>query len=1133
MESIVVPEDPDNSLGDDATFAKKASARRHAAEVSLGDERTLGDSPSGQDTVIDDIEVVDLEARYRVEGTLGQGGMGAVLLATDTRLERKVAIKRILGDAAMNRTAVQRFLTEAKAIAALNHPNVVQIHDYGRAKDGPFLIMEYVDGGSLLDRCRESALPLGEAIDLACHLCDGLAKAHGLGIIHRDIKPANVLLTHDGIPKLTDFGLAKAQASDHGQTMTGAVLGTPDFMPPEQRRDSSLVDHRSDLWSLAATLYQAVTGRSPRIIRFDMLPAGLSKVLGKALEDRKEERYQSAVEFQNALWQAGNASPSGKFAKSPATSMEVEHEGRCAACGAIHTDLSRKFCRKCGSQLQVPCLQCDEQTPVWETICGECGANQPGLLADLRAKLDSQRSTVERLAAAGFLGEANAAARELADEATHPVLAEIAAWAVGFARDTVEEIERQRVAAARQLAEARKHAADRDDAAAIAAIESIPEPMRDDAAGSLLTSCKSRLEEAATLIEIAGARVAADDLDGLLPSVSRILELRGDLDEFVALHRRLVSRRDERLRFARNALARNDLEEACAALSGARIEDFGECDSPLVQQVLGCEAFVKPLSEAIVAERQGDCAAAAIALNAIPKPLRGTIVPGRAESIASFFERVRGVVYSEMQRQERIARHAACREQVTRLRAVKLARRQEDLEACKRSGLAAEEARCVFETTTGPIVVVIQRSWSASWALWFVTAVKAGAFDAAALRLWQAVRPVCDKASCHELSDQAFLDLDTSLRVVPHLGPPAANQSEWTARRTVLERRCKHGLLVAIECSSDSDATPAVLLNASGSGEEAVIGWIERDASVDALVAAQEARKLRGGGLGTIIGVVKTVRLAAPPDCRDLTPRLQHGLDLAAQSRWEESVAALQTAVTQDPQDVKAWVSIGQGYKRLGRYDEGIAAMERAFAANPQISLFLYNKACYHVLAGNVGPAVESLAKAVAMRPEWQEAAKKDSDFTMVRQDKAFLAVVGNREPSRRLQAELKQGLTLAKRGRCQEAVAALYDFTTRHPHVLEAWLEIGRCLTKLGRHGDAAEAMQQGLRVVRQNPQLTYNLACYRSLAGDNTAALQALIAAISLHPQYGSRAEVDRDFDRVRSDRRFGVIVAGAYKT
>ena len=337
----------DRSLSDEATFAGRAPPGR--AEVSLSDERTLGGADAaGLDTVIDDIEVVDLEARYTIEGTLGQGGMGAVLLATDRRLDRKVAIKRILGEAARSATAIQRFLTEAKAIAALNHPNIVQIYDYGRAKDGPFLIMEFVDGGSLAERCKAGGLPLDEAIDLACQLCDGLAKAHDVGIIHRDIKPANVLLSRDGLPKLTDFGLAKAEASDHGMTMTGAVMGTPDFMPPEQRRDASEVDASSDLWSLAATVYQMVSGRSPKIIRFDQVPASLTGVFGKALEDDKAARYQTAREFRDALKTS---------VRTASVSVGPLVEGSCPSCGAAN-DAARKFCRGCGASLVAPCLSC-------------------------------------------------------------------------------------------------------------------------------------------------------------------------------------------------------------------------------------------------------------------------------------------------------------------------------------------------------------------------------------------------------------------------------------------------------------------------------------------------------------------------------------------------------------------------------------------------------------------------------------------------------------------------------------------------------------------------------------------------------------------------------------------------------
>lgn len=149
--------DADVSLGDGSTFA--GTGQRRGTDASIGDGHTLGAGDAGVvDTLVDAIEAVDLETRYRIESTLGQGGMGAVLLAIDTRLDRKVAIKRILGESASSRVATKRFLTEAKAIAALNHPNIVQIYDYGRAKDGPFLIMEYVDGGSLAERCQEGAI---------------------------------------------------------------------------------------------------------------------------------------------------------------------------------------------------------------------------------------------------------------------------------------------------------------------------------------------------------------------------------------------------------------------------------------------------------------------------------------------------------------------------------------------------------------------------------------------------------------------------------------------------------------------------------------------------------------------------------------------------------------------------------------------------------------------------------------------------------------------------------------------------------------------------------------------------------------------------------------------------------------
>jgi len=337
-------------------------------EKSLGDERTLGDANIEDDFLEDGIKLEDLSERYTEEGILGQGGMGEVLLATDTRLDRKVAIKRILGKAARSKTASQRFLTEAKSIAALNHNNIVQIYDYGRSTEGPFLIMECVQGGSLLDKCKEGPIELEEAVNIFSQLCDGLAKAHAANIIHRDIKPANVLMSEEGVPKLTDFGLAKDDTADTGMTMEGAVIGTLDFMPPEQREGAHLTDHRSDLWSLAATFYQMLTGEPPRVIDLDSIPSDLRPVIARALKSRKEDRFQSALEMREAILQAH----SGKKDTS-----RTLGEGECPECDTLNPP-SRKFCRNpsCAASLEVECLNCKASMAVWEDVCDKCGKVQ-------------------------------------------------------------------------------------------------------------------------------------------------------------------------------------------------------------------------------------------------------------------------------------------------------------------------------------------------------------------------------------------------------------------------------------------------------------------------------------------------------------------------------------------------------------------------------------------------------------------------------------------------------------------------------------------------------------------------------------------------------------------------------------
>ena len=385
--------DIDKSLGDQKT--QNEAKPVESSQRSLGDRSTFG-GDGGSSAMADlagiggdaglEMEIVDLSTRYKIENVLGKGGMGEVLLATDTRLKRRVAIKRILGDASRNASALQRFLTEAQAIAALSHNNIVQVYDYGRDKDGPFLIIEYVDGGSLLDRCRQGAMPVEEAVELVCQLCDGLAKAHDAGIIHRDIKPANILITKDGVPKLTDFGLAKGDIADRGMTMTGAVLGTLDFMPPEQRMDAALTDARSDLWSLAATFYQMVTGESPKVIRLKKVPPQLQDWLDKALEESKENRYQTAREFKAAL----RGDSKSITTTAPFVDAAELGEGICPCC-RTQNELQRRFCKRCAGALRVSCMQCEQEIPIWDQVCGSCGGKQPELIAAARAKIAHER----------------------------------------------------------------------------------------------------------------------------------------------------------------------------------------------------------------------------------------------------------------------------------------------------------------------------------------------------------------------------------------------------------------------------------------------------------------------------------------------------------------------------------------------------------------------------------------------------------------------------------------------------------------------------------------------------------------------------------------------------------------------
>jgi serine/threonine protein kinase len=251
--------------------------------------------------------------KYQLTVRLGQGGMGVVYQARDTVLHRLVALKLLPESLGSDPASWGRILREAQAAARLNHPHVVALHDVG-PPETPYLVLEYVPGGSAQDRLdARGRFPWAEATRLAAQACRGLAAAHAAGLIHRDVKPANLLLGDGGV-KLADFGLAKVMNPDGSLNTPCSVLGTPQYMSPEQCRGDA-VDPRTDLYSLGAAYYALLTGRppfdrsGPMLVLFAQcteplpdpralapdVPAGCVAVLRRATAKERADRYPSAA----------------------------------------------------------------------------------------------------------------------------------------------------------------------------------------------------------------------------------------------------------------------------------------------------------------------------------------------------------------------------------------------------------------------------------------------------------------------------------------------------------------------------------------------------------------------------------------------------------------------------------------------------------------------------------------------------------------------------------------------------------------------------------------------------------------------------------------------------------------------
>nr|MDQ2713671.1 protein kinase [Chloroflexota bacterium] len=282
---------------------------------------------------------------------LGQGGMGAVFLAQQSRPRRQVAVKVLFPVTSLNpnqlASFLERFRRETDAAASLQHPNIMPVHEYGEQGGLAYLVMPYIDGGTLRDELeREGALPFPRVVHYLEQLAAALDFAHARGIVHRDVKPANILKTAEGRLLLTDFGLVKVLAAEQSAqvrlTGAGAPVGTPDFMSPEQVLGEQ-VDGRADLYSLGVILYQMVTGvlpfrgetpmqvaaqhlqvppRAPRLLRGD-LPIAAEQVLLRTLAKRPADRYMRAQDmaaaFRVALTSAGIRLEGSEDTLSPAT----------------------------------------------------------------------------------------------------------------------------------------------------------------------------------------------------------------------------------------------------------------------------------------------------------------------------------------------------------------------------------------------------------------------------------------------------------------------------------------------------------------------------------------------------------------------------------------------------------------------------------------------------------------------------------------------------------------------------------------------------------------------------------------------------------------------------------------------
>ncbi len=254
-------------------------------------------------------------SHYKILEKLGEGGMGVVYKAEDTKLKRLVALKFLPENLIKDSDAKDRFLTEAQAAAALNHSNIITVYEINEYKNRVYIVMEFVEGENLKEKIHSGPLKIDEVLRIVKQICKGLQEAHDKDVIHRDIKSANIMIEEKGQIKIMDFGLARLK-NQPGMTKVGSTIGTASYMSPEQGQ-GAIVDHRSDIWSLGVVLYELVTGETPFKGEYEQsviysiinevheplsskcadVPEGLRQIINKTLAKNPENRYQKAADL--------------------------------------------------------------------------------------------------------------------------------------------------------------------------------------------------------------------------------------------------------------------------------------------------------------------------------------------------------------------------------------------------------------------------------------------------------------------------------------------------------------------------------------------------------------------------------------------------------------------------------------------------------------------------------------------------------------------------------------------------------------------------------------------------------------------------------------------------------------------